>query len=139
MLENVHVRVKTSSNLNNFRSNSEWKFLSISDGERHSFAIPGTTHAAKEAFYYDWYISEFTVHIKRISSFYVNLFIWPLVFMLFVGLVIFILPPSCVERVSMGALLLLSLVVLSLILESFTPKSPSSSVVGNLIGEECVT
>ena len=48
---------------------------------------------------------------------------------------IFILPPNCVERVTMGALLVLSLVIMSLMLDSYTPKSSARiSVAGRLIG-----
>lgn len=48
---------------------------------------------------------------------------------------IFILPPTCVERASMGVLLLLSIVLISLMLESYTPKNSTSiSVIGKLVG-----
>ncbi len=48
---------------------------------------------------------------------------------------IFILPPTCVERASMGVLLLLSIVLISLMLESYTPKNSTNvSVIGKLVG-----
>lgn len=69
------------------------------------------------------------------SSFYVNLFIWPCVFILFIAMSMFILPPTCVERVTMGVLLLLTIVIMSLMLDSYTPKATTSiSVIGRLIG-----
>lgn len=47
----------------------------------------------------------------------------------------FVLPPTCVERVTMGVLLLLTVVIMSLMLDSYTPKSSASmSVIGRLIG-----
>jgi len=73
--------------------------------------------------------------MKRISTFYVNLFIWPLIFILFITTTVFILPPTCVERTTMGALLLLSVVILSLMLESYLPNSSAnSSVIAKLVG-----
>lgn len=73
--------------------------------------------------------------MKRSSSFYVNLFVWPSIFILLVTMSMFILPPTCVERVTMGVLLLLTVVIMSLMLDSYTPKASSSvSVVGRLIG-----
>ncbi len=67
--------------------------------------------------------------------FYVNLFVWPLIFILLLATSIFILPPSCVERVTVGSLLILILVIMSLMLDSYTPKSSSrNSVAGKLIG-----
>ena len=62
-----------------------------------------------------------------------NLFIWPLVFILVLGSAVFLLSPSCVERVSMGVFLLLVLVLISLMESSLTPKCPESSIIANLI------
>jgi hypothetical protein len=51
------------------------------------------------------------------------------------GMTIFILPPTCVERASMGVLLILSIVLISLMLESYTPKNSTNiSVIGKLVG-----
>lgn len=75
------------------------------------------------------------IDIKRHSSFYVNLFIWPLIFILFTTMSVFILPPDCIERVTMGILLLLTLVIMSLMLDSYTPKmSTNMSTISRLIG-----
>jgi nicotinic acetylcholine receptor len=72
--------------------------------------------------------------MKRNSAFYVNLFVWPVVFILFIGMALFILPPNCVERVTMGVLLILTLVIMSLMLDAYTPKSSSKiSIIGKLI------
>ena len=46
----------------------------------------------------NWSVSKFSLALKRSSTFYVNLFVWPIVFILFVTMSVFILPPSCVER-----------------------------------------
>ena len=47
----------------------------------------------------------------------------------------FILPPACVERVTMGVLLLLSLVIISLMLDTYMPKGATSvTIIGKLIG-----
>jgi hypothetical protein len=73
--------------------------------------------------------------MKRAPMFYVNLFVWPLIFILILAMSIFILPPSCVERITMGSLLILVLVIMSLMLDSYTPKSSSrNSIAGRLIG-----
>lgn len=73
--------------------------------------------------------------MKRVSGFYVNLFVWPCIFILFITMSMFILPPTCVERVTLGVLLLLTIVIMSLMLDSYTPKSSTSiSLVGRLIG-----
>lgn len=134
MLEKVNVRLHSfQAPINKFHTNQEWKLLSISDGTVHTFLIPGTTHAKSEAFSYDWSASKFIIQISRDSNFYTNLFIWPMIFVLAIATGIFLLPPSCVERISLGALLLLTLVISSLMLESFTPKSPEPSVISNLI------
>lgn len=132
MLDTVSV------SLNAYKSermleNPEWKEASVSQGARHSFLMPGTTHHINEAFSYDWSVASFNISVKRSSAFYVNLFIWPLVFVLVLGVGVFILPACCVERVSMGVLLLLSLVILSLMLENITPKSANPSVIARLI------
>lgn len=134
MLEKVNVKLHSfQAPINKFHTNPEWKLLSISDGTVHTFLIPGTTHAKNEAFSYDWSASKFIIQISRDSTFYTNLFIWPMVFVLVIATGIFLLPPSCAERISLGALLLLTLVISSLMLESFTPKSPEPSVINNLI------
>ncbi len=134
MLEKVNVKLMSfKAPVSKFLPNPEWSLLSITDGEEHEFLIPGTTNTKNEAFSYNWSASRFTIQIGRDSSFYKNLFVWPLVFVLAIATGIFILPPSCVERVSMGVLLLLTLVISSLMLESFTPKSAEPSVISNLI------
>lgn len=85
--------------------------------------------------YYVIFVFMMTSDIKRTSSFYVNLFVWPCVFILLITMSMFILPPTCVERITMGVLLLLTMVIMSLMLDSYTPKSSSSvSVIGRLIG-----
>lgn len=73
--------------------------------------------------------------MKRSSTFYVNLFIWPCIFILIITMSMFILPPNCVERVTMGVLLLLTMVIMSLMLDSYTPKNSTRvSIIGRLIG-----
>lgn len=131
MIDKINVDVHAFTN--EFEPNSEWELTSMTHGETHSFLIPGTTHAINEAFSYNWMASKFSVTIKRDANFYVHLFIWPLIFVLYLGTCIFILPTSCVERVTMGVLLILTLVICSLMLESFTPKSADPSIVGKLI------
>jgi len=105
----------------------------VSAGGSHSFLMPGTTHSQQEAFSYDWSVASFTVSVTRASGFYVNLFVWPLVLVLALGSGVFVLPAACVERVSLGVMLLLALVVMSLMMEATAPKSAEPSVVGRLI------
>lgn len=133
MLDKVSVQVEAFVERSQMVPNAEWKFLSMTPGETHSFLIPGTNHEQQKAFSYDWHVAKFRIHMKRNSKFYVNLFIWPLVFILFLGSSVFILPPSCVERISTGVFLLLALVIMSLMMDSFTPKSANLSVIGGLI------
>lgn len=134
MLDKVSVRVHAfMPEINRLQPNAEWKLTSMTEGETHAFLIPGTSHAVAEAFNYNWSAAKFQITIKRDANFYVHLFIWPLVFVLVLGTSMFILPPSCVERISMGILLILTLVVSSLMLDSFTPKSADSSLIGKLI------
>lgn len=131
----ISVNVKTFVEMSRILPNPEWKFLSFSDPTTYAFNVPGTSQAFKDSFNINWSVSKFSLSLKRSSSFYVNLFVWPLVFILFIGMSVFILPPSCVERASLGVLLLLSVVILSLMLESYTPKSAASvSIIGKLIG-----
>ncbi len=48
---------------------------------------------------------------------------------------LFILPPTCVERVTMGVLLLLTVVIISLMLDSYMPKGATTvTIIGTLIG-----
>lgn len=114
-------------------SNPEWLLSSVSAGSTHPFLIPGTIHHSQEAFTYDWSVASFNVVIRRASPFYVHLFIWPLVLLLILGGSVFILPPSCVERVSVGVLLLLALTVLSLTLETFSPRAANPSIIAKLV------
>ena len=131
----ISVNVKTFVEMSRILPNPEWKFLSFSDPTTYAFNVPGTSQAFKDSFNINWSVSKFSLSLKRSSSFSVNLFVWPLVFILFIGMSVFILPPSCVERASLGVLLLLSVVILSLMLESYTPKSAASvSIIGKLIG-----
>jgi nicotinic acetylcholine receptor, invertebrate len=75
-----------------------------------------------------------SISMKRSSKFYVNLFIWPQIFILIIATSVFILPPNCVERTTMGVLLLLSLIIMTLMLESYLPKNSGSiSTIGKLI------
>lgn len=76
-----------------------------------------------EMYLNNWSSAKFLMQIKRNSAFYVNLFIWPLIFILFLTMCLFILPPTCVERITLGVLILLSLIVMLLMLESYTPKN----------------
>ncbi len=131
----IKLNVRTFIELSRILPNPEWIFLSLSDPTTYLFNVPGTIQANKEAFNMDWNVAKFSLNIKRVSTFYVNLFVWPLVFIMFIAMSLFILPPSCVERASLGALLILSVVVLSLMLESYMPKSSASvSIIGKLIG-----
>ena len=130
----VSVTVNTFADNAKIYPNPEWVFTKFTESSEVHFNIPGEKSLG-ETFELNWSVSKFSLTIKRSSTFYVNLFIWPLVLILFIAMSIFILPPTCVERASMGVLLLLSLVIMSLMLESYTPKSSSSvSVIGKLIG-----
>ena len=133
MLEKVLVSIQTAEDLSGVVANPEWQVLSISEGRPEPFNIPGN-HVSEQSFNLNWNVARFTLQLKRASSFYTNLFVWPLVLVLFIAMGIFILPPSCVERVSLGVLLMLSLVIISLMLESYTPKAAGMSVIGHLIG-----
>lgn len=114
--------------------NPEWKYVSMSIDPSWSLTVPGTDDMNK-LFNTDWSVTKFTVTMKRSSKFYVNLFIWPLVFILILATSIFILPPNCVERVTMGTLLILSLIIIMLMLDNYTPKSSTrSSVASRLLG-----
>lgn len=129
------VNIKTFTELSQILPNPEWRLISLTDSYLYNFNIPGTFQANKESFNLNWSVGKFSMTLKRSQAFYVNLFIWPMVFILFIAMSVFILPPSCVERVTLGVLLLLSLVVLTLMLESYTPKNSANvSVIGRLIG-----
>jgi hypothetical protein len=93
--------------------NPEWNYLKFESSE----------DPLKFADLQDWSAVQFIMVVSRIPTFYVNLFIWPLLFILLLTSCLFILPPTCVERVTLGVLLLLSLVVMLLMLESYTPKN----------------
>ncbi len=113
------VKLKIKSNFNSARlfPNPEWKLIS-SDTSEELFTYSNTT---------TWSSVKFTIEIKRNSLFYVNMFVWPLVFILFVIMCIFVLPPICVERVVMGVMIILSLIIMLLCLESYTPKNSFNS------------
>ena len=94
------------------------------------FFIPGIDETNQ-----DWRMSKFTIEIKRSSKFYTHLFVYPILFILFIAMSLFILPAACTERVTMGVLLILSLVIISLMLDTFTPTgSTTISIIGRLIG-----
>ena len=140
-------------------SNLEWVFLSVKENPLKTLIIPGSNDKS-DLFYSDWSVSRFTLSnlvfflfkkickyiikslyfflskaFKRTSTFYVHLFVYPLIFILFITMSLFILPPSCIERATLGVLLLLSLVIISLMLDSYTPKNSSTiSIIGKLIG-----
>lgn len=141
-LGSLYDHTKVKLNINSLSSgslapNQEWKLLEFSETEHWSFTTPGISYIkdGKEQFGNNWSIKRLLLRIKRSPSFYVNLFIWPLLFVLTIASGLFILPPSCVERASMGVLLILSLVVMTLMLETYTPKtSMGSSVIGRLLG-----
>ena len=129
----VNVNIETSADKSRIYANPEWVLVKMSESTTVHFNIPGS-ETLKDSFDLNWSVAKFSLTMKRVSTFYVNLFVWPLVFILFIAMSIFILPPTCVERTTMGVLLLLTLVVMSLMLESYTPKSSSSvSVIGKLI------
>lgn len=110
-------------------TNPEWKYVSYEVGAEELDMSPLTDVNL------GWSSVLFTIKVKRESAFFVNLFIWPLIFILFLITCIFILPPSCVERVTLGTLLLLSLIMMLLMLDLYTPKNSVSGwpVVGKLI------
>lgn len=125
----IGVRVKTSIELSQILPNPEWSVTKLSEANDYNLNMPG------DVSFIDWSVSRFTLTLKRAHSFYVNLFIWPIIFILFITTSVFILPPSCVERITLGVLLLMSLVVLSLMLESYTPKTSANvSIIGKLLG-----
>ncbi|CAF0740801.1 unnamed protein product [Brachionus calyciflorus] len=136
VVEKSKVRIYLTTTVNESRlgKNSEWSFVKLRDRHEFELSVPGTMNK-QDWFSSDWSVSMFTLTIKRSAKFYENLFIWPLMFILIIQSCVFILPPTCIERASMGVLLLLTLVIMSLMLDSYTPKnSVSLSVIDNLIG-----
>jgi len=121
----IHLNITTFIEPRKMFPNLEWKYLNFE----------ATEEPIRFSDLSEWDTVKFLMRVERNSSFYVNLFIWPLVFFLFLTTCLFILPPSCVERISLGVLLLLSLVVMLLMLESYTPKNSFAgiSTVGNLM------
>ena len=103
--------------------NVEWKYLNFETSE-----VP-----LKFSDLQEWDTVKFLMRVKRDSTFYVNLFVWPLIFILFLTTCLFVLPPTCVERITLGVLLLLSLVVMLLMLESYTPRNSYSGI--SIIGK----
>mgnify|MGYP001810855700 CR=1 FL=1 len=130
------VKLDASSfvNLNRLDQNQEWNFIIFKTIDDFYFSTPGIDNS-KEKNGNNWSIAKFQLGMKRNYKFYLNLFIWPIIFILFVGSGLFVLPPSCIERVTMGALLMLSLVIMFMMLESYTPRSSSNinSVLTQLI------
>ena len=106
----VSVTIKTYVDEANLTPNPGWQFVSMSEATSLFFNIPGSDVVVQNTFSMNWAASKFSLVIKRSSAFYVNLFVWPLLFLLLVGTCVFILPPTCVERASMGVLLLITLV-----------------------------
>jgi len=80
----VSVSVRTYVEMTRILPNPEWKFLSFSDPTTYVFNVPGTNQAYKDSFNMNWSVSKFSLALKRSSTFYVNLFVWPIVFILFV-------------------------------------------------------
>jgi hypothetical protein len=118
----VKLTIGSTSNSARLFPNPEWRLVNSDTTEE----LSTYSNTAK------WSSVKFTIEIKRDSAFFVNMFIWPLVFILFVIMSIFILPPVCVERVVMGVMIILSLNVMLLMLDSYTPKNSfnSWSVIG---------
>jgi hypothetical protein len=114
--------------------NPEWNLVDFKENGNELVQMSNFFIGKKNEIIENLSVGQFKVVIKRVSTFYVNLFMWPLVFILFITMGIFLLPPSCVERVTMGVLLLLTLVIMSLMLESYLPKTSTSiSIIGRLI------
>jgi len=131
LIEKDKINIKLDATHESLSYNSEWKFMSLKQTPSFYFDIPGIATEIEQ----EWRVARFTIEIKRSSSFYSHLFINPLLFILLIAMSVFILPPSCMERATMGVLLLLSLVIISLILDMYTPTgSLSISIIGKLIG-----
>ena len=120
----VNVTLNVNATESKIIPNLEWKFVRLDVHPTWSLNVPGTQDN-KQLINADWSVTKFTLIMKRSPTFYVNLFIWPIVFILFLAMSIFILPPNCVERVTMGSLLILTLVIMSLMLDSYTPDRKS--------------
>ena len=103
----VKLKLNTIVEQKKLFKNPEWKYLShSSEDEFVDFPVTDTIPTL------NWSAVSFSITIKRDPSFYINLFIWPSLLILMITASIFILPPNCIERITMGVLILLQNILL---------------------------